>query len=133
MRGLLRRFSRSADGTSALEFGLCAPVVILVILWTFDLAFALFTKNNFNNAVGEASRSIYLDPGSDNTDVQDDLDAAIAKWGRNPTTDLAKETHDGVEFWVLTATLDYDFRTPFLGEYSWHLVGEARAPVIDYN
>ena len=133
MTSPLRRFVREADGTSAIEFGLCAPVLIMMILWSFDLAFAMYTKNNFNNAVGEASRAIYLDPDSDNTDVQAELDTAIAKWGSNPTTALSKETHDGVEFWVLNATLDYDFRTPFLGQYSWHLEGEARAPVIDYN
>ena len=133
MTGPLRRFGRRTDGTTALEFGLVAPVAIMIMLWTVDLGLALYVRNTFYNTVGEAARTIYLDPDSDQTSVEDTLAATLSKWDVSPTTSLSQETLHDRDFWVLSASIDYQFRTPFLNQTSWTLTGEARAPVIDYN
>jgi Flp pilus assembly protein TadG len=55
-RNLLRSISRNQEGTAAVEFAIIAPVLILLVLGTIALSFALFLIGSLHFAVEDGAR-----------------------------------------------------------------------------
>ena len=60
-----RAFAKGREGTGAVEFALCAPILFTVIFWTIEAGKAVHARNSFENAVAESARLIYLEPDAD--------------------------------------------------------------------
>ncbi len=64
----MRYFRRSADGGQSLvEFALVVPILVLLILGTFDLGYVVFLNNQLDNAAREGARTGIILANSDST------------------------------------------------------------------
>jgi len=77
----LKRFTRDTDGTSAIEFAIIAPVLIVIVAGLADVNDLAFGSANMQNAV-RAGIQYALKGGSDTTTAQAQADAA---WTRKPS------------------------------------------------
>jgi Flp pilus assembly protein TadG len=82
----LRRYGLVADqsGVSVTEFGLIAPVLIMMIMGTYDLGHQVYLKAVLNGALQEVGRDSSLE-GASNADQRDNIDAKL----KNLVGDLA--------------------------------------------
>lgn len=58
MRRLMRRFRRDDQGATAVEFGLIAVPFFMTLMATFELALIMWTNQQMDEAVFQASRTI---------------------------------------------------------------------------
>lgn len=61
---LLRQFSAANRGVAATEFGLMAPVFLLLLAGTYDLAHMMYARALFAGAVEKAARDSALENGN---------------------------------------------------------------------
>lgn len=76
----LRKFASRSDGSAAVEFGLIAPVFLLLVLGIFQVGAWLQAYNAMRNAVTKTARSVAVEYQTDNklTNSQiEDLGLAI--------------------------------------------------------
>lgn len=59
--------TRSARGQSLVEFALILPVMILLLVGTFDIGHVVWTNDALSNAAREAARFAIVHGGSDST------------------------------------------------------------------
>ncbi len=130
---LLARFTRDASGASAVEFAIMGTVMIGLMVGFFDVAFAFYVRNSFNHAVSAAAREIYVDPDRTNTEIETDINARLSKFSSSITTSVATATAGALEYKVINVQMDYNYKSPFLNNYTVTLVGESRAPILDYQ
>lgn len=130
---LLKRFRSAASGASAVEFAIMGPVVIGVMFGFFDVAFSLYVKNSFNQAIGAAAREVYTDPDRTNLEIQTDVNAQLSKYGSNITTYIDTATSGSVTYKIIRVTMDYSYKSPILSRHTITLEGESRAPILDYQ
>lgn len=72
MRRRLRLFRRHADGAAAVEFALAAPVLLLVIAGTLELAQAWYVRTVLQSVVNAAGRNSSLQSAQGSTTAIDD-------------------------------------------------------------
>jgi Flp pilus assembly pilin Flp len=62
----LRRLLKSAKGASAIEFGIAAPVFVLMIMGISQFGLVLFASTGLNNAIAEGARvaTLYRPPAT---------------------------------------------------------------------
>jgi Flp pilus assembly protein TadG len=77
----LKRFKSDSRGTSAIEFGLIAPILITVVVALADINDLAFGSSNMQSAV-RAGIQYALKGGTDPTTAQSQADAA---WTRKPS------------------------------------------------
>lgn len=63
----MRSLRRDADGISAVEFALVAPVFFTLLIGSLDLAHWILARSQLNGAVNAASRSSALESGNTTT------------------------------------------------------------------
>jgi len=68
-----RRLAKVESGVTAVEFGLIAPVFLLMLLGTFNLGQAVYLQGVFHGAVQDAGRDAGLESGAANLAVIDSL------------------------------------------------------------
>jgi len=76
----LKRLTRDADGTSAIEFAIIAPILLVLVAGLSDVNDMAFGASNMQSAV-RAGIQYALKGGSDTTTAQAQADAA---WTRKP-------------------------------------------------
>lgn len=100
MRGVmdctLRRLAKGESGVTAMEFGLIAPIFLMMLLGTFNLGQAVYLQAVFHGAVQDAGRDAGLESGASNLAAIDSLvlkrvssiapDGAIISSRKNYTT-----------------------------------------------
>ncbi len=70
---------RRQEGASAVEFGLIAPIFLLMLVATIDLGLALFTQFQLNGAVSAAANYAILNASSVNSTSGSGLALNLAK------------------------------------------------------
>ncbi len=132
-RIILRHFARRKDGATAVEFAIMGSVMFGVMFGFFDVAFALYVRNNFNHAVNAAAREVYVDPDRKNSEIKADLAARLTKYSKQITTSVSTSTSGPVEYKVINVQMTYHYKSPLLNKFSVTLKGESRAPILDYQ
>jgi hypothetical protein len=77
LRGTIARIASARDGVTAIEFGILAPVFLLLMLGTFDLGQMVYGRAILNGAVQQAARSSSLETANTSEADQKVLDAVL--------------------------------------------------------
>ncbi len=74
----LRTIRRNQSGTSITEFGLIAPVVLIMLLGTYDVGHEMYVKSVLNGALQEVGRNSALE-GATNADQRAEIDERLTQ------------------------------------------------------
>ena len=133
MRETVKRFRRDRRGTTAVEFAIMGPVIFALMFWFFDVAFSLYVRNSFTHAVNEAAREVYLNPDRTDEELETSLVSKLGRFGEGITVASTFETGAPLDYHVITAQMNYRFKSPPLNSRTITLSAEGRAPVITYK
>lgn len=78
METATRKISRNESGTSITEFGLIAPVLMVMLLGTYDIGHEMYVKSVLNGALQEVGRNSALE-GASNADQRADIDDRLTE------------------------------------------------------
>jgi len=67
-----RKLRRCDGGTTIMEFGLVAPVMMLMLMGFFDLGHSMYVRSVLQGAIEKAARDSTLEAGATNTTALDD-------------------------------------------------------------
>lgn len=70
-----RRIATDASGALAVEFAMIAPLLIIVLIGTFQVGWALFCASSVRYALDEAARALSIDPEI----TEDELERVMRK------------------------------------------------------
>lgn len=89
MQTAIRKFSRNECGTSITEFGLIAPVLMVMLLGTYDIGHEMYVKSVLNGALQEVGRNSALE-GAANADQRAEIDDRLTASVKNvvPNADV---------------------------------------------
>ncbi len=76
MRKKLKKLLRNQSGVSATEFGLIAPVLVLMIMGTYDIGHQIYLRAMLNGALQEVGRDSSL-TGASNADQLGEVDLKL--------------------------------------------------------
>ena len=114
MRGRYPRLAGCRQGATAVEFGIVAPIFLLLMLGMFEMSRAMWIKATLQFAVEEATRSFLVDNTLTTTQVASAAETACT--GTGMSTDIctgafsATQTTSGtIDIMKVTAT--YNFQT----------------------
>ncbi len=96
--GNLRRFAGNDSGASAVEFGMIAPLLIIVLFGIFQIGWALHCASSVSYALDESARALSIDPEITAAEVE----AAM------------RERLDAIADPEISVTIDEDTATPGL-------------------
>lgn len=82
METATRKISRNQSGTSITEFGLIAPVLMVMLLGTYDIGHEMYVKSVLNGALQEVGRNSALE-GASNADQRADIDDKLTEAVKN--------------------------------------------------
>jgi len=78
---IVRRFARDAQGSTIVEFGFIAPVLVLTLLGTFDVAHTLYMRSVLQGVVQKVGRDSALE-GNDEAAAQSAIDDKVRAQAR---------------------------------------------------
>ncbi len=128
-----RHFSRNVAGATAVEFAIMGSVMITLVIGLLDVAFALYVRNSFNHAVGEAARQVYLDSDRSPAAIETDVESRLARFNSPITTTVTTDISGALEYRTLNVKMTYHYKSPLLSSYPLVLETETRAPLLDYK
>ncbi len=76
MRKMLKKLICNQSGVSVTEFGLIAPVLLLMIMGTYDIGHQIYLRAMLNGALQEVGRDSSLE-GASNADQRDVIDTKL--------------------------------------------------------
>lgn len=76
MQPLIQKISREQSGTSITEFGIIAPVLMVMLLGTYDVGHEMYVKSVLNGALQEVGRNSALE-GASNADQRAEIDERL--------------------------------------------------------
>ena len=130
---IMRSFRKNKSGTTAVEFAIVAPIILALMFWFFDIAFSLYVRNSFTHAVNTAARDVYLDPDSTDEELETVLSGKLSRFGGGVTVNSTTETVGSIDYHIITAAMQYHFKSPPLSGAPITLTAVGRAPVITYQ
>jgi Flp pilus assembly protein TadG len=76
VRKMLKKLICNQSGVSVTEFGLIAPVLLLMIMGTYDIGHQIYLRAMLNGALQEVGRDSSLE-GASNADQRDVIDTKL--------------------------------------------------------
>lgn len=116
----MRRFPGARDGTSAIEFAVVAPVLILIVAGLAQLAWAQHCTSALRYALSSASRNITLDPTITQASLQTQVKAKLADADPNVTVTLVYATNASGKIATATGAYDKSILLPLLPSIPIH-------------
>lgn len=105
-----RRFACAGEGAAAVEFGLLAPLFVLLLAGLMEFGLFIWNKHSLEFAVEETGRSVMTMSSVSEEAVATDLKARLL--GVDPaavTTSVTKETVGVTTFVTIQANYTYTF------------------------
>jgi Flp pilus assembly protein TadG len=123
-------FGRCASGAAAIEFAILMPVLVLFIVGTFAVSWAIHGVSSVNYALEQTSRMLQLDRTVSVSSLQSAINAKLASLGKQQVTlTLTHEAPAGdTDIAHVTARYDFPVRVPLLT--TWSLTFQRTATVI---
>lgn len=128
----LSSFSKEDKGAAAVEFAMILPVLIMMIFGSLETGRVLHNKATLQRGVEVAARYAMVHQTATQTDLQTEAFGAYAPkgdGGSTPTIALSTVTVSGVDFMVITATLDHTMLIPLINTIKLKLSAESRVPL----
>lgn len=124
-------FARGRDGASAVEFGLLAPLFVLVLAGLVEFGMLIWNKHSLEFAVEETGRSVMTMTGVTEEAVAADLKGRLL--GIDPaavTTSVTQEVVGATTFVTIQVSYSYTFLMgAFLGWDSVAMQSKTRVPL----
>ncbi len=101
-------------GSAALEFGLVAPVFLLLVLGVADLGRFCLTLHSLHTVLGDAARAAIVDPSLDGCSAPAALVAAHAPFlqASQLTLCVAQSVASGITTITVNASYSFNFLLP---------------------
>lgn len=135
MKHLLQSAQRTLNdrrGASAVEFALICPVMIMMLFGVLETGRVLHTKSSLQRGVEIAARYTMVNQTATASELQTvafgDY-APTGDGGTKPSIKIAQVTLSGVDFMVISATLDHTMSIPLLSSRKIGLSAESRVPL----
>ncbi|WP_240047401.1 TadE/TadG family type IV pilus assembly protein [Sphingomonas panacisoli] len=95
MRRALRSLSRNSRGVTAIEFGIVAPVMMLLLMGLSDLAYQIYAQSILNGALQKAGRDATIQGAANNTtDIDNKVKTMVKKIAANATFVVTRKNYD---------------------------------------
>ena len=127
----LRSLLRCAEGAALLEFGLVAPVFILILTGVVEFGRLHWVRNSIEYAAEQTARWAIVNTGATDSQLKahaleqfDEISAGKA------VVLIDRDTANGLDFLTVTVTFDFEFLVDFVGIGKLPLRGETRVPLI---
>ena len=120
MKIILRKLLQEKSAATAVEFALLLPILIILTLGAFEIAIALYKKNQLANAVSIAQRQLQINQAADAQQIKTKIaDALINIDSDDVLVTLSDNfTSDGFTERTVTISHNYDFILPLLSVFS---------------
>ena len=127
----VRRFGLSESGAGALEFGLCAPVLILMLLAMVEFGRSQHSMSNVRFQLEKAGRYLALHPDATQADLDRHVRSGLQDIGGGTiTVSLAKEDGGPTgQIGVITAVYQRTITLPGVGKYSMNYSASVETPL----
>ena len=123
-------FWRSTKGTTAVEFALIAPIVLLLCFSTLEIGRAIYTRSELAYAIDLGARKVFLDPDITKQDLDEAINLGLTAALRTQVmieTGLVSDmqgTHR-----VLEARMPFSFIVPFVPQGAFILSVQRSVPM----
>ena len=115
----LQRLRRNTDGVGALEFALCFPVFLMMLVGTIQFGWTQHEFSSIRYALQRASRSLILNPNTTEAALQAIVDSQLAPATQTQVdVSLSTVTNANGKFATLSATYTAQFGVPMLATFS---------------
>lgn len=95
IRRPLPRLPRDTRATTAIEFAIVAPVMMLVLMGISDLSYQIYAQSILNGAMQKAARDSAIQGGADNTAAIDaKVTAMVKNIATNATITFSRKNYD---------------------------------------
>lgn len=121
-------FYLSTRGATAVEFAFVAPVFLLMVFGSLELARAMYIKASMQYAVEETARFVMVNQDSTTGEVEAEALTRYAGPNGANVTFIADNTTD-TAFMDITATYTFDFIIPITGMPQINLQAQSKTPI----
>ncbi len=114
-----RRSCRQRGGVAAVEFALCLPVIVLLVMGAMEASTMIFLKQSLSVAAYEGARTAVV-PNATNADVVDTCEQILAdRRVAGATVQVTPEVEDANigEFMTITVTAPCNDNTILTGRF----------------
>ena len=120
------------DGASAaLEFGIVAPVLMLLILGVVEFGRLHWVRNSMEYAAEQTARWAIVNTAATDAQIVDHAKAQFAGIGAGQTTvNVERDLYNGLNFLTVVVTYEFQFLADFAGIGKLSLRSETRVPLI---
>lgn len=132
MTGFLHTLRRCQRGAAAVEFGLIAPVVLLVLVGTVEAGRAVWTRNSLQFAAEEAARFSMVNRFADDAEIRSQaLDRLPGIDPAGVEVVVVRETVNGTDFVRVELGIGFDWAAPLIPGGPMRLTGSSRVPLLE--
>jgi Flp pilus assembly protein TadG len=122
---------RCESASAALEFGIVAPVLVLILVGVIEFGRLHWVRNSMEYAVEQTARWAIVNTAATDDQLKahakaqfDDVSAGKAK------VEIEHDTTDGLNFMTVVVTYEFQFLADFAGIGKLSLRSETRVPLI---
>jgi Flp pilus assembly protein TadG len=127
----LLRLCRCPEGAAVLEFGIVAPVLIMIMMGVVEFGRLHWVRNSIEYAAEQTARWAIVNTAASDDQIKahakaefDGISAGKAK------VNVARDTANGLSFLTVIVTYDFQFLADFAGIGTLSLRSETRVPLI---
>lgn len=131
-RRRLAGWRRDARGATAVEFALVSPVLVLLLVGTFQVAWAVHCASSVRWSLEQSSRNLLLDP----TTTQDQIKTAMVSQlkglvdSSRLTVSLTSSSAGGTPVFLVSSTYAAPLSIPFVNSQLINFTATATVPQI---
>lgn len=103
----MRRFLKHCQGSTAIEFAICGPILLLFVIGVFEFGRFYLIRNDMRFAVGETGRYAMLNPAMSNATLEDYAEEQLFTSPESVTIAVTDEAINGRNY--TTITMGYVF------------------------
>ena len=127
----IRNCGRCPQGSAAVEFGIVAPILILILVAVMEFGRLHWVRNSIEYAAEQTARWAIVNTSATDSQLQA---KALEQFDSVSAGDAAvfidRDSTNGLNFLTVTVTYDFEFLVDFIGMGKLPLRGEARVPLI---
>ena len=114
----LRRLARNTDGVGALEFALCLPVFLMMLVGTLQFGWTQHEFSSIRFALQKASRALVINPDTTEATLQGIVNSQLSK-ATQTQVDVSLQIVNTANGKLATVGAEYDaeFGVPFIATF----------------
>lgn len=131
MRRLLAALIQCSRGAAAVEFGMVAPVLILIMMGVVEFGRLHWVRNSLEYAAEQTARWAIVNTAATDEQIKVHAEAQFDGISAgDPAVQIDRDTANGLNFLTVTVTYDFKFLVDFFGIGNLPLRSEMRVPLI---